>query len=648
MEHGRSPARGTNKRHLPGIRLGLARIALLLQPQRSLRARLQLSHLLTSLVPLLILGTALLTTSMRAERRIVEQTQRSVAESLARDLADLLARTEYELLAFGRQAPFSSDQRLPLEQAVKEFVLRHYPDVVELAALDLEGNERARVSQDRVYFSSELTNRAATPGFRPAAQGLIHRTVISDASGRRLLQISVPARNSIGQVIGVVIAQVATDQIERALATLPPSTGRSAFIIDHQGHVLLGNAPERLRDAADLRAWAARATPIGMLRGQDHEPVIAARAGIAPSDWAVVIEQPTAIAYVGSRRSAWLIGLALLLTAAGVVIWSLALARELTRPIIQLRDAARALRSGHLGDTITISREDELGELAAEFNRMSRQLAESQRAIEQRNARLSEGLALAHMVQRELLPHGLPPDAPIVASAVCQAATEIGGDFYHYVLLPDGRFRLIIGDVAGQGVAAALVMALTTSLVDLAAREAATPGAMLARLNRELMPRLSVARMGVALLVVEFDAHQRLIRAANAGMIAPLLVGPQRCSYLPCYGPPLGVAEQVVFGEASAPLPDDHLLVCISDGVVEARDQTQTMWGFQRFEAAVCRSVAAGPDELVAQVLAALRHFTGGHAPADDLTMIAAGFAPRKEQSHASLLVPSTTAHHRE
>ncbi|WP_025745652.1 SpoIIE family protein phosphatase [Kallotenue papyrolyticum] len=624
----------------------LARIVLLLQPQRSLRARLQLSHLLTSLLPLLILGTALLTTSMRAERRIVEHTQRSVAESLARDIADLLARAEYELLAFGRQAPFGSEQRLPLENAAKEFVLRHYPDVIELAALDLAGNERARVSQDTVFFASELTNRAALPGFRPAAQGLIHRSIVSDSDGSPRLQISVPARNSIGQVVGVVMASLRTDQIVRALATLPPSTGRSAFIIDRHGRVLLGNVPEELRIADSLRAWAADETPISMLRGRDGQPVVAARATIAPSEWAVVIEQPTAIAYVGSRRSAWLIGLALLLTTAGVVVWSLALARELTRPIVQLRDAARALRSGHLGDTISIERDDELGELAAEFNRMSRQLAESQRAIEHRNARLSEGLALAHMVQRELLPHGLPPDAPIVASVVCEAATEIGGDFYSYVMLPDGRFRLIIGDVAGQGVAAALVMALTTSLVDLAAREADTPGTLLARLNAELMPRLSVARLGVALLVVDFDPHRRLIHAANAGMIAPLMVGPQQCAYLPCYGPPLGVTEPVVFGETGTTLPDDHLLVCISDGVVEARDATGTMWGFQRFEEAVCRSASAGPEPLVEQVLAALRHFTGAHAPADDLTIMAAGFAPRKEHPHAPLLVPPAAAHH--
>src|SRR3712207_9429431 len=95
---------------------------------------------------------------------------------------------------------------------------------------------------------------------------------------------------------------------------------------------------------------------------------------------------------------------------------------------------------------------------------MSQRLAQSQLELEQRNRKLHEGLQLAHMVQRDQLPQPLPLDAPIGAYAVCEPAYEIGGDFYNFVHLGDGRLRLVIGDASGQGVAAALGMGLTRDL----------------------------------------------------------------------------------------------------------------------------------------------------------------------------------------
>lgn len=332
-----------------------------LWPRRSIRVRLQLSHLVTSLLPLLILGIALLYMSAQAERRIVEQTQQSVAQSIARDISDMMAQTENELLTFGRRVPLSSTNRALIEAAAKDFLLQHYPATFELAVLDIDGNERARVSQTKVYFAGELLNRVEEPFFRPATQGLIHRDVIADAAGRRWIQIGVPARNGVGQVIGVVVARIDSKDIEQSLSTVPHNTGRSAFIMNRWGNVLLGAAPTALTGAPSLRDWALSVAPFSRLRGNDNQEVTAARAVIEPGSWSVVVEQPTEIAYFSSRRNTWLVALMLLATSAVVIVWALLLARELTRPIVQLRDAVRSLGSGHLGDTIAVHRADELG-----------------------------------------------------------------------------------------------------------------------------------------------------------------------------------------------------------------------------------------------------------------------------------------------
>jgi serine phosphatase RsbU (regulator of sigma subunit) len=639
LETHQSERVGANQTEIDYRRGWLSRLPL--WPRRSIRARLQLSHLVTSLLPLLILGSALLYTSAQAERRIVEQSQLSVAGSVARDIADMLAQTESDLLAFGRRLPLSSSNRTLIDEATKDFVLRRYPAIVEIAVLNVDGQERSRVSQTKVYFAGELINRLDEPFFLPGMQGLIHRDVVQDESGRRTVQISVPAHNSVGQVVGVVVATLGAREIEQSLATVPADAGRSAFVMDQWGNVLLGEAAPELLGTRSLHDWAPSPDAVRQLEGRDGSEIIAARATIEPGTWSVVVEQPSDSAYFSSRRNTWLLGMMLLLTSVVVVMWALSLARELTRPIIKLRDAVRSLGSGGLGNTIVVRRDDELGDLAREFNRMSLQLAESQQAIEQRNERLSEGLALARMVQHDLLPRELPPHGSIIAHAASEPASEIGGDFYTYTALPDGRLRLIIGDVSGKGVAAALVMALTSSLVDLAARDSRTPAEVLQRLNAELVPRLSSSHMGVSLLVAEFDPDGRRARIANAGMISPLVARPDDCVYVPCYGPPLGVVEQASFVEATLDLDADHAVVFISDGIVEARDESNTMWGFHRFETTVCAAAGGGPAAIIAAVLGEVRRFTGDGDPADDMTIIAATLAPRAdaETPHAYDLV---------
>jgi serine phosphatase RsbU (regulator of sigma subunit) len=301
------------------------------------------------------------------------------------------------------------------------------------------------------------------------------------------------------------------------------------------------------------------------------------------------------------------------------------------------------LAAGQLGGTIMVSREDELGELAAEFNGMSERLAESQRAIELRNARLSEGLNLARIIQQDLLPHGPPPSPSISANAACEPATEIGGDFYTYVPLPDGRVRLIIGDASGKGVAAALVMALTSSLVEVHARQATGPSDLMKRLNDELYPRFSTSHMCVALLVAEFDPRALQICVANAGMIAPLVVDPDGCTYVASYGPPLGVVADLAYDETTIGLQPEQAVVFISDGIVEARNPDNDMWGFANLESTVCESALQGTEGIVASVVAATKRHMQDTLPTDDMTIIAATLTPRLEEDNAYLMEPFAT-----
>lgn len=616
-----------------------------LLPQRSISARLQFSHLLTSLLPLLTLGCLLLYYNNSSERRLVEQTQTSVAQSVALDIGSTFDQYDGDLLKFGSDVRINNDNKAATELDASRFLSLHQSEIADLAVLDLNGDELTRMSAEGVLRDPDLGNRSTDDSFKTARTGQLYHSVVEETNHSRRLVIAAPAMNSVTQPRGVIIAEYMIHDIERRLTDIPHDIASNAFVIDERGQIMLGKAPDTLKNTSDLRDWLQLGTTVATLDGSDGREMTAVRASIKGSKWSLVLSQPTEIAFRSLRRNTMVLGLVLIGTTLLVVLWGVVVGREMTRPILQLRDGVQVLGSGQLGDTIEVAREDELGDLAHEFNRMSERLAESQRVIEQRNLRLSEGLSLARLIQQDLLPQAPPPNSAIVAYAVCEPATEIGGDFYTYVPLPDGRVRLVIGDASGKGVAAALVMALTSSLVEIHARQADSPAELLTRLNAELYPRLTPSHMSVSLLVAEFDPHSQQLCAANAGMIAPLISTHDSCFYVSCFGPPLGVVESVTYAEAMYTLAPEQAVVFVSDGIVEARNAANEMWGFHNLETTVCVSADDRAQGIVAQVLSAVRDHVGDTPAADDMTIIATMLRPNVEDDSLYALVPLADAY---
>src|SRR5919199_624781 len=500
-------------------------------PRHSVYLRLQWSHLATSLLPLLILGGTLLVTSAQTERRVVERTQQAVAEWAAKDLAGDIQRNERDLLSFGGQLSFADGDRRMLIAAATKFMGDASPPLAEFAILSTDGQQLVRITHERILFPSELQNDHDKPFFRRALQGGIYQGVAVNGEGRRVLELAVPANDAVGQVKGVLVVRLDSRSIEDVLKNVPTTTARSAFIVDEQGNVVLGQPASAIDPSTSAPGVSSRMDRWPLLPADGTATIevggetrLVAQAAISPGSWWLVIEQPASLALQDARRSTLFVALVLSVTGIGVIIWSLLLARRMTQPIRELRDASQLLASGHLGRTIAVTREDELGELAAEFNRMSLRLAESQRALEERNIRLQQGLTLARHIQQDLLPTDGPPSKAVRTSAMSEPASEVGGDFYTYLLQPDGRIIFVIGDASGKGVAAALVMALTSTLVEAQAPRESGPGALLVALNAQLYPRLNASHSSVSLLVAEFDPKSRQLRAAKAGMIAPLLL----------------------------------------------------------------------------------------------------------------------------
>jgi sigma-B regulation protein RsbU (phosphoserine phosphatase) len=201
----------------------------------------------------------------------------------------------------------------------------------------------------------------------------------------------------------------------------------------------------------------------------------------------------------------------------------------------------------------------------------------------------------------------------------------VGGDFYD-VYVSDGRIAMVLGDVAGKGLPAALLMGLVHGGIrsspwvgSAAAHETAS-----VRLNELLYARTSVERF-VSLFWGYYDAGARTLSYVNAGHWPPLLVRgqePDTVGRLEEGGPVLGILPKARFRQGKALLANGDVLVIFSDGVVEAANRHEHDFGEERLRALVAANRTRSAPEIVDQILSAVRDFVGQEEVSDDLTLL--------------------------
>ena len=230
-------------------------------------------------------------------------------------------------------------------------------------------------------------------------------------------------------------------------------------------------------------------------------------------------------------------------------------------------------------------------------------------------------LRVAQRIQQALLPKELPllDDWEIVP--YYQPAREVGGDFYDFLTLPDGRVGVIIGDVSGKGVAAALVMANTQSVLRAVSQVSATPGELLSQVNEVLWTYIP-PNMFVTCFCGILNPKSGLFTYANAGHNPPLRQHGGKPTDLRATGMPLGLMPGMTYEvKATVLLPGDGVLF-YSDGLIEAHNTEREMLGSSRLKALVTEHVS-GVKHLTAYVVAELRRFTGEHwEQEDDITLV--------------------------
>jgi phosphoserine phosphatase RsbU/P len=221
----------------------------------------------------------------------------------------------------------------------------------------------------------------------------------------------------------------------------------------------------------------------------------------------------------------------------------------------------------------------------------------------------------ARYIQQALFPKVAPFLAGFEVLGCCVPADAVGGDWYDYIPLKDGRWGLVLGDVSGKGIGAALTMSSTRALVRSFAENADGAATVLARVNRVLLDDLPAGRF-VTLVYAVLDPASKSLTFANAGHPWPLFVNGDPHFLQTTSGLPLGIADST-FDEYRVELPKGSRLLLYTDGITEAENLAGEEYGIERL-----RRHAANPDVSPETVLQDVRTFVDGKNLQDDATLI--------------------------
>ncbi len=233
-------------------------------------------------------------------------------------------------------------------------------------------------------------------------------------------------------------------------------------------------------------------------------------------------------------------------------------------------------------------------------------------------------LEFAKKVQESLLPEANPNIQGFDIYTLCIPAKDIGGDYFDFIQLNEGGLGISIADVSGKGVPAALYMASTRSLLRSIAVDHQTSCSTLTRINDLLFDERSTNTF-VTMFYAIIDSKTKTLNYTNAGHTFPLHYKDhsKACSYLINAGLPLGIASPQNYNSSSVTLAPGELILFYTDGIVEAMNEEDELFGFERLEALVNKYGHLAAKDFIDKTMEELMLFVGENPFQDDLTIVA-------------------------
>ncbi|HEX9163645.1 MAG TPA: PP2C family protein-serine/threonine phosphatase [Thermoanaerobaculia bacterium] len=241
--------------------------------------------------------------------------------------------------------------------------------------------------------------------------------------------------------------------------------------------------------------------------------------------------------------------------------------------------------------------------------------------------RVKAEIDAANRIQAALLPLDTPNLAGASVASHYRAATEIGGDYFDFLLQPSGEIGIAFGDVSGHGLTSGIVMAMAKSALLVQVDYDSSPRAVLNMLN-EIVIKTAPRRILMTFFFGLLDPRSQTLRFSSAGHLDPYVyrARPKRLEPLSSWGFPLGVRRREPFREHTVEFSAGDRLILYSDGLIEAVDDDGEPFGFDRFEKTLLESGHLGADDIKKALLTSVRKFTRNRPPEDDQTLVVVSF----------------------
>ena len=329
-----------------------------------------------------------------------------------------------------------------------------------------------------------------------------------------------------------------------------------------------------------------------------------------------------------SLRAMILYSVMLAMTGTLLLVFSMfVVSRRIIRPLKQLAALTQDISSGDFDQKITLpNSHDEIYHLSEAFNRMQdaiKQYIENLKIATIKEQKVKNELAIAKTIQMSLLPPKWQGDKQICIATLLQPATTVGGDFYDYFNLDNNRLCILIADVAGKGIPAAIYMATAISYARAYGKLNIPLVSMVKKLNHTLAQN-NESSMFVTFFLAILDSRNGKLDYINAGHTEPYIVSAtKKVLKLNTSGnPPLGAFEGVAFIQEQVVLRPNEKLFLFTDGINEAFSLEDEPFGCTRLVSILEKCGKQTADQCIDVVMDALSHFTAGIEQSDDITLL--------------------------
>ncbi len=589
-----------------------------------LRNRLIVTYLFIAVVPVILIvtlaglsGWAL--TSQVAVYLVTSELDRRIKslESATDSLARAAASERFGML--GAMGELFYNERFPGLQIIvrSRYGVLHYPLNSEFAPPPAAwGKISGVVRKDGQFWiwSRSIAEDGDVTAIAPLSSGYLARLAPGLGVVRFLYLQDVAGRKRPGLNIGGRNLEIAPEP-ERKTEALPPPAG--VYDIQVQWSALY---PAAIWESA----------------GQQENALL------------VVRSRPSAVySTIFSRKTDWVQGaLVIILVAVSItflivelisLIIGITMTRTITRAVHHLYEGTQRVMHGDFSHRIEVYGRDQLAELSKSFNTMTGRLEELIQVAKEKE-RLQSEIEIAREVQSQLYPKKTPSLRSLRITAVCKPARMVSGDYFDYECVRDDKVAIAIGDVAGKGISAALLMATLQSSLRTELRNslelavAAGNGSraapistaqLVSHLNEQLHAYTSPEKYATFYLAL-YDESSSELQYTNAGHLPPILVRNGEAVRLNVDGTVVGAFAFAQYDESRTRMERGDLLVCFTDGITEPENEYGEMFGEERLMELVTKNAHRSDDQIVETVIQAVEQWTSSPELQDDMTLLLA------------------------